>query len=449
MAMPASLAECYAHVFAESQRRYDHARQLFPDGVTHDVRHMLPFPVYVERAAGAYKWTIEGRQLVDYFCGHGSLLLGHCYPAVVEAVQRQVARGTHLGSCHELELQWADWIRKLIPSAERVRFVASGTEATLMAFRLARIFTGRKRILKFAGHFHGWHDAASPGAGPPYDDHTVPGVPLEVSSQTVVAMPNDLNALELILKASADIAAVVLEPTGGHWGSVPINGDYLRGLRELTARLGVLLIFDEVITGFRVAPGGAQSLYGVMPDMTTLAKVLAGGLPGGCVAGRTDILAAITNRPGQPRMRHPGTYNGNPLSAVAGIATLSQVASGEPCTSANRLGTLLRQKLNEMFEAEGAAWVAYGEHSMFHLIPDYAGPRPTDDSFVPYAGDLLRIEAFRDIGQMHAFRQALLLAGVDMPGYGGWLSAMHTEADIDTTVQAVQRALRTMPATGT
>jgi glutamate-1-semialdehyde 2,1-aminomutase len=442
-----SLSDRYCATFPRSRERAAVARQLFPDGVTHDIRHLTPFPVYIERAQGAYKWTIDGHRLIDYFCGHGALLLGHGHPQVVQAVQAQMERGTHLGACHEYEIAWAEQVQRLVPTAERIRFTASGTEATLMAFRLARLFTGKSRIVKLAGHFHGWHDAATPAAAPPYDQPTVPGVPAGVAAHTLVIPPNDLAALETLLTPDHDIAAVILEPTGGHWGAVPIRSAYLHGLRELTARHGVLLIFDEVITGFRVAPGGAQAFFGVRPDLTTLAKVLAGGLPGGALVGRAEVLAGIEHRPGKPKMRHPGTFNGNPLSAAAGVVTLQTIAAEPICATVNALARQLRTELNALFAAENWPWVAYGDFSLFHLRPDYHGERPHETgpeatAFIPYNGDLNALDGPRDADRVHRFRQALLLHGVDLPGFGGWLSAAHTPADVTATVQAVQAALR-------
>src|SRR5215470_654054 len=181
----------YETEFAKSRRLFAEAKKIFPDGVTHDLRRLDPFPVYVERAAGAHKWDVDGHELIDYFSGHGSLLLGHCHPAVVEAVARQVGRATHPGACHEGEVEWGQWVQKLVPSAERLRFTSSGTEATLMALRLARIFTNRTRVLKFAGHFHGWHDFVIPGADLPYDGSPVPGIPREVAADTVIVPPNN------------------------------------------------------------------------------------------------------------------------------------------------------------------------------------------------------------------------------------------------------------------
>ena len=309
----------YEAEFPNSRKLFEQAKSLFPDGVTHDLRRLEPFPIYIERAQGACKWDVDGHRLIDYWAGHGALLLGHSHPAVVEAVQRQMGKSTHPGACHELEIKWGQYVQRLVPSAEKMRFVSSGTEATLMALRLARIFTGRPKLLKFAGHFHGWHDFVIPAADVPHDG-LVPGVPPAVAADTVVVLPNDLAAVEKALARDPQIGCVILEPTGGHFGAVPIRGDFLRALRELTSKQNKLLIFDEVITGFRVHPGGAQGHYGISPDLTTLAKVLAGGLPGGCLAGRADVLASLEFRAGKPKMKHPGTFNANPLSAAAGIA---------------------------------------------------------------------------------------------------------------------------------
>jgi glutamate-1-semialdehyde 2,1-aminomutase len=449
-----TLTDRYRTEFAGSARRYETARQVFPAGVTHDLRYMEPFPVYIDRQKGAHKWDVDGHELIDYWSGHGAMLLGHSHPDVVAAVQAQVAKSTHAGGCHDLEIEWGEWVKRLVPSAERVRFTGSGTESTLMALRLCRMFTGRPKFLKFAGHFHGWHDAVSVGSDPPYDNLAVPGVPEGIAANTVVIPPNDLDRLERTLKDDSQIGALILEPTGGHWGAVPIREPFLKAVRELTTKYGQLLIFDEVITGFRVAPGGAQERYGVKPDLTTLAKILAGGLPGGALAGRADVLAAIEFRPGKPKMRHPGTYNANPLSAAAGVAALKLVATGEPCRKANESGRMLRNRLNKLFAHRGWPWLAYIDFSMFKLIPNYQGPRPPeakgdDDGMIPYGGDLNQLDGPPANPKLrHAFRQAMLLNGVDIPGLGGWLTAAHTEADLDRTVQAVSASVEMLGAEG-
>jgi glutamate-1-semialdehyde 2,1-aminomutase len=455
--MPATvsqqLVDRYTAAFPGSKKRFEKAQRIFPCGVTHDTRMMEPFPVYVTHAKGAHKWDVDGHQLTDYFVGHGSHILGHSPDDVVRAVQEQMARGTHYGACHDLEIEWGKLVQKLVPSAERVRFTGSGTEATLMALRLARLFTGKPKFLRFQGHFHGWHDTVTVSADPPYDATTVPGVPDAVAALCVAVPPNDLNCVEDAFKKDSQIGAVILEPTGGHWGGVPIRGAFLKGLRELCTKYDRLLIFDEVITGFRVSPGGAQGFYGVTPDLTTLAKILAGGLPGGCVAGRADVLAYIEPRPGKPKMKHPGTYNANPLSASAGIATLKRIATGEPCTKANTAGRLLRNDLNELFEARNWPWVAYGDFSIVKVIPSYTGERPRtnagdNDGLIPFGGDVNALDGPKNPKVVYALRQAMLLNGVDWWGLAGMTSCAHTNDVIAHTVKAFEASVEAMMAEG-
>jgi glutamate-1-semialdehyde 2,1-aminomutase len=409
---------------------------------------MQPFPVYVERGQGSHKWDVDGHELVDWWSGHGSIMLGHSHPEVVDAVQRQMGRMTHPGACHELEIEWAESVRRLVPSVEKLRFVNSGTEATLMALRLARMFTGKSKALKFLGHFHGWHDFLIQAADPPYDA-CLPGLDPELLANLVVVPPNNLNQVDDALRRDHRIACVILEPTGGHYGQVPMRGKFLRGLREITARHGVLLIFDEVITGFRVHPGGAQGHYDIQPDLTTMAKIVAGGLPGGCIGGRADVLSllefsATPNR----KMPHPGTFNANPLSAAAGITTLRFVATGEPNRQANDIARHLRRELNQVFEAENVPWMCYGDFSAVKILTEYTGPRAsardeTDEgSFIPFGGDFARLDAKADPKLKHVFRQAMLLHGVDVPGLACMSNGSHTEADVARTVDAMRETIR-------
>src|SRR5215208_3618097 len=298
-----------------SAERAQRAADLFPSGITHDSRYIEPYGLYVTRAKGPRKWDVDGRCYVDYFGGHGALLLGHCHPEVMAAVHAQLERGTHFGASHELEIEWAERVKALIPTAERVRFTSSGTEATLMAVRLARAFTGKSKLIRFNYHFHGWHDHMTSGHTNHFDGTPTTGV-------------------------LGEVAAAIIEPTGANGGKLPIDPNFLHALRRLTAEHSVLLIFDEVVTGFRVSPGGAQAAYGIRPDLTTLAKILAGGLPGGAVAGRKDILDLldfqVTKGAGKEKIAHPGTFNANPLSASAGIAALRVVAETDACERANR-----------------------------------------------------------------------------------------------------------------
>ena len=433
----------YRAHFPESAKLFERGGVLFPSGVTHDSRYLQPFPVYVKEAHGSRKTTVEGHSLIDYWVGHGALLLGHGHPAVVDAVQRQMARGTHFSACHELEIEWAERIRHLVPSAQCVRFTNSGTEATLMALRIARLVTGRTKVVKFIGHFHGWHDLLVPAAYAPYtaDDWSMPGVTPGVLSDLIAVPPNDLESLEAAFRRHQP-ACCILEPTGGHWGLVPVRGEFLKGLRELCSQYGVLLIFDEVISGFRVHPGGAQAHYGITPDLTTLAKILAGGLPGGALCGRADLLDALAfgNRHGR-KMKHPGTFNGNPLSAAAGCAALDAISDGTASHRANVLAKDLRFRLNELFIRQSYPWIAYGEFSMIHILPNYDGPRPTGEDFIPWVGDYTRLDAEPPSELKHAFRAALLTHGVDWFGFSGMTCAEHTDEDLAGTVQAFDRAI--------
>src|SRR3990172_2446902 len=334
MTTTAQWSDLYAAERAGSRQLHRRAQRVFANGVTHQIRMQDPFPIYVSHAEGAHKWDVDGHRYVDYVGGHGALLLGHGHPAIVAAVGEQIAKGTHYGACHELEARWGELVEQLVPSAERVRFVSSGTEAVMMAFRLARAFAGRPKVLKFQAHFHGWHDYGMAGLSIPFETPASPGIPAAVFDTVVVCPANDPAALAAALQPG-DVAAAIVEPTGAHFGQVPLRPAFLADLRRLCTGHGTLLIFDEVVTGFRYAPGGVQALSGVIPDLTTLAKILAGGLPGGAVVGRADIMAAFEFRADPQwnryrRLYHPGTFNANPLSAAAGVAPLALISTTEP-----------------------------------------------------------------------------------------------------------------------
>jgi glutamate-1-semialdehyde 2,1-aminomutase len=417
----------------------EQARRAIPGGITHDIRHLVPYPVYIERAAGSRKWDVDGHEYVDYWMGHGSLFLGHCHPAAVRAVQEQMARGTHLGACHAAEVRWAELVNQLIPCGELTRFTMSGTEATHLAMRVARAYTGRPKILKLAGHFPAWHDGADVAVSPPYDVPLSAGVPHAVMDQVVICPPNDSKAVETAFERG-DIAGMILEPAGGNSGTTPTIPGYLAELRELATRHGVVLIFDEVITGFRYSPGGAQQYYNVTPDLTTLAKIVAGGLPGGALTGKREIMSQIAFR-GDPdwdrsqRVAHAGTYNANPLSAVAGVATLELIGDASLQARANKTGEELRRALSEVMKKAGVPGTCFGEASIFHV------------SFEGRPG-LAGFDRPRKGALYQTLRCALLNNGVDCSAFHGWISAMHTEADVERTVQGYERALQAMAADG-
>jgi glutamate-1-semialdehyde 2,1-aminomutase len=261
------IVAAYVEATPGSAALHAQAAQRLPSGVVHDSRYTDPYPMYTERATGPRKWDVDGREIVDFYGGHGALILGHCHPDITAAAQRQLALGTHFGSCHALEVEWAGLIQEMVPCAERVRFTSSGTEATHMALRLARAFTGKPRILRFQRHFHGWHDHMAFGVDGHFDGSPTPGVLPEIAAEVLLVPPGDIAAVEQALDEHDDIAAVIIEPTGASTGAVPVSAEFLHGLRALTRQHGVVLIFDEVVTGFRVSPGGAQGALGVTPDL--------------------------------------------------------------------------------------------------------------------------------------------------------------------------------------
>jgi glutamate-1-semialdehyde 2,1-aminomutase len=420
-----------------SRRIFERAERLFPNGVTHVSRYLRPYPVYVDRAAGSRKWDVDGNEYIDYFGGHGALIAGHCHPAVSEAVRKQVERGVHYGASHELEVEWAELIAGMIPSAERVRFTISGTEATHLGLRVARAFTGRNKIIRFAGHFHGWHDHVSfPAGGAP---GIVPGIPDEV----LIVPANDIARVRQLAAEREDIAALILEPTGASFGHVPAPPALLHELREITSRHGIVLIFDEVICGFRCSSGGAQGYYGVTPDLTTVAKIVAGGYPGAALTGKAELFSVLEyDGTNPPRVPHQGTYNAGPVSAAAGIATLKLVRDTDLIASANRVAAQIRGGWNEAIRKKGLNWCVYGLFSDFHLVAAPGEEAITPDAI--YAGRIppAVLKGGTPLELIHRIRTGILCRSVDIIGWpGGLVSGVHTAADADQTIEAFRTVL--------
>nr|ABZ09835.1 putative aminotransferase class-III [uncultured marine microorganism HF4000_APKG8L7] len=424
-----------------------------PSGITHDGRKLDPYGIYVTRAEGSRKWDLDGNDYVDYFGGHGALLLGHNHPKVLSAAQDALARGTHFGSNHPMEVRWAKLVQEMVPSAERVRFTSSGTEATLMALRLARAHTGRTKVIRFLGHFHGWHDHMGTGFNSHFDGTPTTGVLNGVAESLVLVPPGDETALAAAFDAHGDdVAAAIIEPTGSQFGMVPVRPEYLETLRDATSANGAILIFDEVVTGFRVSPGGAQAHYGVTPDLTALAKILAGGLPGGAIVGRKDILDlldfAVTAERGVEKIQHPGTFNANPLSAATGVAALEIIKTTDACERASAYAARLRAALNGVLAEEGVPWAAYGTFSGAHIFTNperRAGIAP--GAFDPY--EIRREELVANAPCVNKLRLAMLLGGADFHAWpGGQTSCMHTDADLEQTISAFSGAIHMLKREG-
>lgn len=435
-----SLEQRYRELHPRSAELYEQAVTHFPSGVTHDGRFMQPFPLAVERAAGAYKWDVDGNRLIDYWQGHGALLLGHGHPAVVAAVQAQMSSGTHLGANHALEIRWAEAVKTCFPHVERLRFTSSGTEATLLALRLARAYTRKPVVVRFAGHFHGWHDLIAPDAA----DKVLPGTLPQLTAGLLV-LPPSLDLVQTTLDTRDDVAAVLLEPSGASYGTQPLPDWFLQQLRALTSQRGVLLICDEVVTGFRVAPGGVQERAGVQADLTAWAKILAGGLPGGAVGGRADILQHLAFGDeawnANHKIVHQGTFNANPLSAAAGVAALNIVRTGEAQQQASAMAARLIVGLNGVLrQRKLAGYAAYGDASIMHLLLKSRTPFPPGE--LPADVPLAELKRGGDPDILARFRLTLLNHGVDlMRGKSAFVSAAHTPADVDATIGAFDAVL--------
>ena len=442
--MPTILEEYIAR-HPGSAQRYEESVTIFPGGVTHDSRYATPFPLFMTHGEGPRKWDVDGNEYIDYVSGHGALLLGHSHPAIAEAVSRQILRGTHLGASTDEELRWARAIKALMPSVEKVRFNSSGTEATLMAMRLARAYTGKNKVVKLQDHFHGWHDYAMAGS-----DRSAPGIPDASMDTMVIVPPGDLAAVEDALNRDDDIAAVILEPTGAHMGQMTFDTPvYLKGLRELTAQHDVVLIFDEVVTGFRASPGGVQVRYGISPDLTTMAKIVAGGLPGGAVGGKADIIDMIAHR-GDPewdnsrRVYHPGTFNANPLSAAAGAVALELLASEPINERADAMADRLKAGFNEVLGRLEIPGHVHGIASMLHVVlADCDCDR--EICTMPHR----QISAAAASPATTAMKRGLQNLGVDIMGRETILvSGVHNEGEIDQTIEAFSDTMAAVRAEG-
>ncbi|NKB70586.1 MAG: aminotransferase class III-fold pyridoxal phosphate-dependent enzyme [Candidatus Latescibacteria bacterium] len=442
-----ALIDTYRQDRPQSVDLLQRARAALGGTVGHDLRHFNPVPLYIKRGDKGRKWDVDGHEYIDFLLGNGALLLGHAHPAIVEAIGAVLADGTHFGSDHPLHIEWAERVQALVPTAQRVRFVNSGTEATLLALRLARAFSGRSQVLRFDGHFHGWHDDVVTGFQPPFEAAGSLGA-AHPKDRMVAIADGDLNQIEDAFKQNPDLGAAIIEPSGASWGRVPLAADFLQGLRDITARHQAVLIFDEVVTGFRFAPGGAQQLYKIDPDLSCFAKILTGGMPGGAVTGRADIMD-LMNMSGDPqrdrfqRVTHLGTFNAAPPCAAAGIALLDLVGTGQPTAQADALATQLRAAWDKVLEQYGIAGYVYGASSTFHV---YFETDPDRVQKASSRSDLHTLEAGRLKGMpgalIDAYQRHLRHRGVDiMSSTGGVLSSVHTEIDIAEATQAFEQTV--------
>ena len=417
-----------------SERLFAEAMKLLPGGVSSPVRAFKGVggsPLFIERGEGAYLVDVDGNRYVDHVLSWGPLVLGHGHPRVVAALEDAVRRGTSYGAPSPFELELARLIRDALPSIEVVRFVNSGTEATMSALRLARAFTGRSKIVKFAGCYHGHADLLLVQAGSGVATLGLPdspGVTPGAVADTLTAPFNDLAAVARLFGEHDDVAAVIVEPIAGNMGLVMPADGFLEGLRELTAAHGALLVFDEVMTGFRVHPGGAQTMFGVAPDLTTLGKVIGGGLPVGAYGGRREIMELVA--PAGP-VYQAGTLSGNPLAMTAGIETLRVLGEPGVWEGIARAGERLYEGIGDAAADAGVGGQSTLAGTMFGFFFTASPVRSWEDA------------KRADTDRFAAFHRAMLERGVYLPPspFEAWfLSSAHGDAEIDATIAAAREA---------
>jgi glutamate-1-semialdehyde 2,1-aminomutase len=422
---------------SKSTELFARARAHIPGGVNSPVRAFKGVggdPVFFARGEGAYLYDEDGKRYIDYVGSWGPAILGHAHADVIEAVRDTAAKGLSFGAPTRLEVELAERVCALMPSIEKVRMVSSGTEATMSAIRLARGFTGRDRIVKFEGCYHGHSDSllvkAGSGAltlGVP----TSPGVPAALAAQTLTLEYNNLDAVAAAFdKFEREIACVIVEPVAGNMNCVPPVPGFLEGLRALCTQFGAVLIFDEVMTGFRVALGGAQSLYGIRPDLTTLGKVIGGGMPVGALGGRADIMDRIA--PEGP-VYQAGTLSGNPVAMAAGLATLNAISAPGFFDALEKKARALTDGLNARARELN---IPFSTHAVGGMFGIYFNDEPNITRF----SQVVR----SDTDRFRRFFHAMLAEGVYLAPSAfeaGFVSSAHTEKDIATTVDCAARTL--------
>lgn len=416
----------------KSRQLFDQAVEWIPGGINRDVVNLDPFPVYIERSSGSRSWDIDGNEYVDLIAGNGSIILGHNDLDISNAICAQAALGLHSGFCNVNEVKLAKKICELVPCAESVRFTMTGSEATQLALRLARSYTNRDKYIRFSGNFHGWHDGVAIGSNSGSCSPDSRGIPQGSSELAYVCSPNDIESLTNIDPKT--VSAIILEPSGGKAGLEPFKLEFLHFLRDYCDTHNIVFIFDEIVTGFRWSPGGAQYTLGITPDLSTLGKVLGGGLPCAAVCGKKGIMQQLSFRStsGKQRVHHGGTFNANPLAAVSGLTALEKLEDGYAIERVNAYNRRLIKELSGLWEKLCVPGAVYGEASVFHCVFDF----PTN------------LRSAQNLMLSEQFQKLLLRNGVLMRKMTGMLSCAHNDKDMVLILSAVESSLTTMKENG-
>jgi glutamate-1-semialdehyde 2,1-aminomutase len=410
----------YVSKTPNSRILYERAKKVLPAGVSYGVHYFEPYPFYTARAKGSRLYDVDGNEYVDFWLGHTALILGHGYPAVTNAVREQLQKGTHYGTCHELEIKLAEQVAKMVPNAKMIRFTNSGTEANMYATRLARAYAGKDKIAKFEGGWHGGYDALQVSVKYPFDLPESAGLTAGATQDTIILPYNNLEGVRERLR-SEEVACIIIEPVLGAGGGVPAEKEFLQGLREYCDERSTLMIFDEVITGFRLAPGGAQQYYGVKADIAVLGKILGGGFPIGAFCGPSEIMERLDSVAHQrpDYSFHGGTFAANPVTMTAGLATLKLLEDGKLIESLNRAGARVRKELLDIFETHGLDVQLTGAGSIFNT---HFTKERVNDAIAVFAADRKKLINYA---------LALIANGLFLlPTHNGVLSTEHSESDI-------------------
>lgn len=415
------MSEKYASKTPRSKTLYERAVKVLPGGVSYGIRYFDPYPFFVARAKGSKLYDVDGNEYVDFWLGHTALILGHSSPTVVSAVKQQLENGTIFGTSHELEVDLAEQVAKMVPTAEMTRFTNSGTEANMYATRLARAITGRNKIAKFEGGWHGGYDALHVGVKYPFDVPESAGLTTGAVHDTILLPFNDLEGVKERLRQE-DPASIIIEPVLGSGGGIPADAEFLKGLRELCDEKEVLLIFDEVITGFRLSPGGAQQYYHVQPDITVFGKIIGGGFPAGAFSGRKELMRRVDShlyeRPYYSF--HGGTFAANPITMTAGLATLKSLQDGHLLEKLNMTGRQIRERLKRIFKENNVDVQVTGESSLFNL---HFTKEHVKDARAAFMSDRKKLAEY----ELNLIANGVFL----LPSHVGALSTAHSKEDED------------------
>jgi glutamate-1-semialdehyde 2,1-aminomutase len=419
----------------KSKKLFDRANKVFPGGVSYAIRALPPYPFYINHAKGVKLFDVDGNIYTDYWVGHGALILGHAHDLLIEAITKQLPNGTHFGFSHEHEINLAEKVIRHIPSAEMIRFTNSGTEANMYGTRISRAYTGRNKMLKIEGGWHGGYDSLHAYVTRPYGRSESAGLNQKVTQDTFAVPFNNLEAATEIANKN-ELACIIIEPVMGAAGFITPEPGYLKGLRELCDDTETLLIFDEVITGFRLGIGGAQERYNVIPDLTIIGKILGGGFPIGAFCGKTDIMELIDhNKYPEPERRsaHGGTFTGNPVSMVAGSTTIKALENGVVYKHINRLGEDMRSGLLDIFNRSKIPAVVTGIDSMFGIHFQENPPKNAGDTA---KSDLKLTRAYFN----HMLESNIIYMSPNLSH--SLISSPHTKADVDVYLSATEDFLK-------